>query len=335
MPTLLVTGGAGFIGSNFVREWVTAHPEDRVVAFDLLTYAGNRPNLADVEDRITFVQGDIADVPLVESLLVEHGVDVIVNFAAESHNSLAVLDPARFMRTNALGTQGLLEAARRVGVARFHHVSTCEVYGDLALDDPDAFTEDSPYRPRTPYNASKAAADHIVRAYHETFGLPITISNCSNNYGPYQFPEKVIPVFTTRALDDLPLPLYESTANRREWLHVIDHCTAIDAILQHGRLGETYNVGSGVEASIVDIADVVLATLGKPDSLKTIVPDRPGHDRRYLLDSAKLRTELGWAPAIEFASGLANTVEWYAAHRDWWEPLRDRAPVVEDAWSST
>ena len=335
MPTtLLVTGAAGFIGSNFVREWVTAHPEDGVVALDLLTYAGNRPNLADVEDRITFVQGDIGDVPLIESLLRDHRVDVIVNFAAESHNSLAVLDPARFMRTNALGTQGLLEAARRVGVARFHHVSTCEVYGDMDLDDPGAFTEESPYRPRTPYNASKAAADHIVRAYHETFDLPITISNCSNNYGPYQFPEKVIPVFTTRALDDLPLPLYESTANKREWLHVIDHCTAIDTILRDGVLGETYNVGSGVEKSIVEIADIVLETLGKPQSLKTIVPDRPGHDRRYLLDCSKIRSELGWKPQIAFETGVAATVEWYAEHRDWWEPLRDRAPVVEDAaWS--
>jgi dTDP-glucose 4,6-dehydratase len=335
MPTLLVTGAAGFIGSNFVREWVTTYPDDTVVALDLLTYAGNRPNLADLEERITFVQGDIGDLPMIEQLLARHAVDVIVNFAAESHNSLAVLDPARFMRTNALGTQSLLEAARRVGVERFHHVSTCEVYGDLALDDPGSFTEESPYLPRTPYNASKAAADHIVRAYHETFELPITITNCSNNYGPYQFPEKVIPVFTTRALDDIPLPLYESTANRREWLHVIDHCTAIDAVIQRGRVGETYNVGSGKEASIVEIADVVLATLGKPESLKAIVPDRPGHDRRYLLDSSKIRTELGWKPMIEFESGLANTVQWYADHRSWWEPLRDRAPVVEDAWSGT
>ena len=332
MPTLLVTGAAGFIGSNFVRHWVAAHPGDAVVALDLLTYAGNRPNLADVEDRAAFVHGDIGDQPLVESLLREHGVHVIVNFAAESHNSLAVLDPGRFVRTNVLGTQSLLEAARRVGVTRFHHVSTCEVYGDLALDDPGAFTEESPYRPRTPYNASKAAADHIVRAYHETFELPITISNCSNNYGPYQFPEKVIPLFATRAIDDHPLPLYKSTQNRREWLHVLDHCRAIELVLGRGRIGETYNVGSGVEASIEEIADIVLEVLGKPASLKTIVPDRPGHDRRYLLDSAKLRAELGWAPTVEFGPGVRETVEWYAAQRDWWEPLRDRAPVVEDSW---
>jgi dTDP-glucose 4,6-dehydratase len=331
---LLVTGAAGFIGSNFVHHWVREHRGDGVVALDLLTYAGNRPNLADVEDRITFVEGDIGDFDLVSSLLEREQVDVVVNFAAESHNSLAVLDPARFLRTNVLGTQTLLEAARDRGVARFHHISTCEVYGDLALDDPGAFTEDSPYRPRTPYNASKAAADHVVRAYHETFGLPITISNCSNNFGPYQFPEKVVPYFTTRALDDEPLPLYASTDHKREWLHVLDHCRAVEAIVLHGRDGETYNVGSGVEADIVEIADLVLDTLGKPASLKTIVPDRPGHDRRYLLDATKLRRELGWAPQVEFDGGMRATVEWYAAHRDWWEPLVGRAPVVETAWNA-
>ncbi len=333
MPTLLVTGAAGFIGSNFVRHWVEGHPNDAVVAVDLLTYAGNRPNLADLEDRITFIHADIADGPLMLAALQDHAVDVIVNFAAESHNSLAILDPGLFMRTNALGTQVLCDAARRAGIQRFHHVSTCEVYGDLALDDPGAFTEDSPYRPRTPYNASKAAADHIVRAYAETFELPITITNCSNNYGPFQFPEKVVPLFTTRALNDEALPLYESTANQREWLHVMDHCRAIELVLEAGRLGETYNVGSGVEASIAEIADLVLDAAGKPESLKTIVPDRPGHDRRYLLDSTKLRSELGWAPTIEFDAGIRATVAWYAEHRDWWEPLKDRAPVVEDAWA--
>ncbi|MBM3674065.1 MAG: dTDP-glucose 4,6-dehydratase [Actinobacteria bacterium] len=332
MSSLLVTGAAGFIGSNFVRHWVCSHAADTVVALDLLTYAGNRPSLADVEDRIVFVEGDIGDGPLMERLLATHRIDVVVNFAAESHNSLAVLDPGRFVRTNVLGTQVLAEAARRVGVERFHHVSTCEVYGDLALDDPGAFTEESPYRPRTPYNASKAGADHVVRAYHETFGLPITISNCANNYGPYQFPEKVIPLFASRALDDLALPLYASTANRREWLHVIDHCLAIEMILAAGRVGETYNVGSGVEANIEEIADLVLDGLGKPHSLKTIVPDRPGHDRRYLLDSSKLRRELGWEPSVEFDTGIRETVEWYRDHRAWWEPLRERAPVVEDAW---
>src|SRR3954447_22874670 len=249
MSTILVTGAAGFIGSNFVRHWRAEHSDDRIIAVDLLTYAGNRPNLADVEDgeRVVFVHADIGDGPAMVAALDDHDVDVIVNFAAESHNSLAILDPGRFMRTNALGTQVLLEAARRVGVERFHHVSTCEVYGDLALDDPAAFTEESPYRPRTPYNASKAAADHAVRAYFETYGLPITITNCSNNYGPRQFPEKVIPLFVTHAFDDRELPLYASTQNRREWLHVDDHCRAIELVLDQGREGETYNVGSGLE----------------------------------------------------------------------------------------
>ena len=329
---LLVTGAAGFIGSNFVHFWLDRYPDDHVVAYDLLTYAGNRPSLAEVEDRIVFVQGDIGDGELAERTLREEEIDVVVNFAAESHNSLAVVDPGRFFRTNALGTQTLLEAARRAGVERFHHVSTCEVYGDLALDTDEVFTEESPYRPRTPYNASKAAADHAVRAYFETFGLPVTITNCSNNYGPYQFPEKVIPLFTTNALDDKPLPLYASTGNKREWLHVLDHCSAIELVLRDGRPGETYNVGSGIEATIEDIANLVLDLTGKPESLKTIVPDRPGHDRRYLLDATKITAELGWKPEHGWQKGLGETVAWYAANREWWEPLRDRAPVEETAW---
>jgi dTDP-glucose 4,6-dehydratase len=329
---LLVTGGAGFIGSNFVHYWVERHPADEVVVYDLLTYAGNRENLASVEDRIAFVQGDICDRELGETTLREHGTEVVVNFAAESHNSLAVVDPTRFFRTNVLGTQTLLDASRAAGVGRFHHVSTCEVYGDLDLDTDDVFTEESPYRPRTPYNASKAGADHAVRAYFETFGLPVTITNCSNNYGPFQFPEKVVPLFTTNALDDEPLPMYASTQNKREWLHVLDHCEAIDLVLHEGRAGETYNVGSAVEATIEEIADRVLELTGKPESLKTIVPDRPGHDRRYLLDASKIATELGWTPSHGFGDGLAETVAWYAANRDWWEPLKARAPVQETAW---
>jgi len=330
---LLVTGGAGFIGSNFVRYWVQQHPEDHVVAYDVLTYAGNRANLADLADRAVLVEGDVCDPEAARAAMADHRIDTVVHFAAESHNSLAVLDPTRFFHTNVIGTQTMLEVARHVGVDRFHHISTCEVYGDLPLDTDEAFTEQHPYRPRTPYNASKAGADHAVRAYSETFGLPVTITNCANNYGPYQFPEKVIPLFTANALDDRPLPLYASTQNRREWLHVTDHCRAIEAVLQRGRLGETYHVGSGVEASIAEIADAVLSSLGKPSSLKTIVPDRPGHDRRYLLDCTKIRTELGWEPTIDFGPGLAETVRWYAEHRSWWEPLRDRAPVVETAWS--
>jgi dTDP-glucose 4,6-dehydratase len=330
---LLVTGAAGFIGANFAHYWARHHPEDRVVALDALTYAGNLANLQPVRDKITFAGVDIGDLPAVEALLRENRIDVVVNFAAESHNSLAVLDPERFFATNVLGTQRLLEACRRVGLARFHHVSTCEVYGDLALDDPGAFTEDSPYRPRTPYNASKAGADHAVRAYHETFGLPVTITNCANNYGPYQFPEKVIPLFATRALNGLPLPVYASSANRREWLHVDDHCAAIDRVLTAGQTGATYNVGSGLEVSVADLAARILDQLDLPHTLLETVPDRPGHDRRYLLDSTRIRTELDWAPTVPFDQGLADTITWYANNRDWWQPLLQRAAVDEDAWA--
>ncbi len=334
MSTLLVTGAAGFIGSNFVRYWRERHPADTVVAFDALTYAGCRENLADVAERITFVHGDIRDRELVESTLREHTVDVIVNFAAESHNSLAIIRPGDFFSTNVMGTQTLLEAARTVGVTRFHQISTCEVYGDMDLNDPGAFAEDAPYLPRTPYNAAKAGGDHAVRAYGYTYDLPVTITNCSNNYGPYQFPEKVIPLFVTRALQGEQLPLYASTTNRREWLHVMDHCRAIDAVLDRGRVGETYHVGSGVEADIATIADTVLAELGLPASLKTIVPDRPSHDRRYLLDSTKLRTEIGWSPLIDFSEGMRSTIAWYKENESWWRPLLGHSPVSETAWRS-
>ena len=329
---LLVTGGAGFIGSNFVHYWLEQHPDDHLVVYDLLTYAGNRESLAPVEERIVFVEGDICDRELAEATLRANEVEVVVNFAAESHNSLAVVDPTRFFRTNVLGTQTLLDASRAAGVERFHHVSTCEVYGDLDLDTDEVFTEESPYRPRTPYNASKAGADHAVRAYFETFGLPVTITNCSNNYGPFQFPEKVVPLFTTNAIDDEPLPMYASTQNKREWLHVLDHCEAIELVLRRGRPGETYNVGSGIEATIEQIADRVLELTGKPASLKKIVPDRPGHDRRYLLDASKIQEELGWTASRGWDEGLAETVAWYEQNRAWWEPLKKRAPVEESAW---
>jgi len=329
---ILVTGGAGFIGSAFIRYWREQHPDDQLVAYDAMTYAATMGSLTTVIDEIAFVEADIRDFDAAEQAIKEYGIETIVNFAAESHNSLAVLDPGRFFSTNVMGTQTMLEAARRSGVSRFHHISTCEVYGDLDLDSEESFNEDSPYRPRTPYNASKAGSDHAVRAYSETYELPITITNCANNYGPYQFPEKVIPVFTTRALADQVLPLYASTQNKREWLHVDDHCRAIEAVLLRGRVGETYHVGSGVEASIEEIADAVLAALDKPHSLKTIVPDRPGHDRRYLLDTTKIRAELGWAPTIEFAEGIAATVAWYRDNESWWAPLLERAPVVETSW---
>lgn len=330
--TLLVTGAAGFIGSNFVRYWRRRHAGDEVVALDALTYAGCRENLDDVADEIAFVHGDIRNRELVEHLLQAHDVDVVVNFAAESHNSLAILRPGEFFSTNVMGTQTLLEAARRVGGVRFHQISTCEVYGDMDLDATTAFTEESPYLPRTPYNAAKAGSDHVVRAYHHTYDVPITITNCSNNYGPYQFPEKVIPVFVTRALRGQPLPLYAATKNRREWLHVSDHCRAIELVLESGTIGETYHVGSGVEADIETIADLVLGELGLPDSLKTIVPDRPSHDRRYLLDSSKLREQLGWQPQVSFEQGIRDTIAWYRDNENWWKPLLDRAPVEETAW---
>ncbi|HUY07569.1 MAG TPA: dTDP-glucose 4,6-dehydratase [Acidimicrobiales bacterium] len=333
---LLVTGGAGFIGSNFAHYWSEQHSDDELFVLDALTYAGNRATLSSLErsGAVRFIKGDIGNQELIEHLLATFGIDTIVNFAAESHNSLAILDPARFYRTNVLGTQALADAAVRVGIGRFHHISTCEVYGDLALDSNESFSESSPYEPRTPYNASKAGSDHVVRSYFETFRLPATITNCSNNYGPHQFPEKVIPLFVSRAIDSAALPLYASTENRREWLHVIDHCRAIELVLQRGVVGETYNVGSGREASIMEIADRVLEATNRPGSLKEIVADRPGHDRRYLLDSTKIRRELGWAPTIEFEKGLADTVRWYVENESWWRPLIGRSPVVEGQWKS-
>jgi dTDP-glucose 4,6-dehydratase len=335
---LLVTGGAGFIGSNFIRRWLAEHPTDSIVNVDLLTYAGDRSSLADVErdhgTHYAFVHADIADNTAMDETFATHRPSVVVNFAAESHNSRAVLDPTAFVRTNVVGTQTLLDAAKAARIDRFHHVSTCEVYGDLALDSPDSFREDSPYRPRTPYNASKAAADHLVRAYGETFGLPVTISNCANNYGPYQHPEKVIPLFATNAMDDRPLPLYHHSENRREWIHVDDHCRAISLVLERGRIGETYNVGTADERSVEQIADAVLSLMGKPGLLKTYVEDRPGHDRRYLLDHSKIRRELDWTPRIGFSEGLRGTIEWYATHRDWWEPKRTvlAGQLDEHAW---
>jgi dTDP-glucose 4,6-dehydratase len=334
--TVLVTGAAGFIGSNFARYWVQEHPADKIVALDALTYAGTTTSLADVADQIDFVHSDIRDQGAVEDVLRKHGVDVVVNFAAESHNSYAIIRPTEFFSTNVMGPVALLEAVRKVGVRRFHHISTCEVYGDLDLDDPGSFNEESPYRPRTPYNAAKAGGDHAVRAYGFTYDIPVTITNCCNNYGPYQFPEKLIPLFTTNALLGKPLPIYKSSKNRREWLHVTDHCRAIDTVLAKGVIGQTYHVGSGVEADVETITDLILDQLGASHELKTVVPDRPSHDRRYLLDSTKLRSELGWAPAVDFETGLRQTIDWYCANEEWWRPLIGRSPVAEDtAWAAS
>lgn len=315
---ILVTGGAGFIGSNFVRYWLKTHPEDSVIAYDALTYAGNLENLRDVEKnpRYRFVKGDIGDYAVARAAL--EGVNVVVNFAAESHNDRGILDPGIFLRTNVLGTQIFLAAAKDANVSRFHHISTCEVFGELELDEDRMFKEDDAYQPKTPYNASKAAANHVVMSYFHTFKMPITISHCANNYGPYQFPEKVIPVFTTNALEDKPLPLFKTSQNRREWIHVDDHARAIDLIIHKGKVGEAYNVGTRVEKSVEEIADLVLETLGKPQSLKTYVPDRLQHDKRYLLDPAKIERELGWKAEIPFEQGIKETILWYRDNPEWW-----------------
>lgn len=334
MSTILVTGGAGFIGSNFIRYWLDAYPDDMVLNYDALTYAGN---LANVEPcthsgRYRFIHGNIRNSELLHHIFVTYTPDYVVNFAAESHNSRALVHPDQFFETNVLGTQTLLQVALECAVPRIHHVSTCEVYGDLPLDSPEKFTEQSPYRPRTPYNASKAAGDLAVRAYFETFHLPVTISTCSNNYGAYQFPEKLIPSFTIKALKGQKMPLYQSSQNTREWLHVHDHCTAIDAILQHGVPGESYNIGSGIEADVETIAKLILSTLELDDSYKMYVNDRPGHDRRYLLDSGKIRRELHWEPQVVFEDGIRETIQWYVQHEAWWQPLLARLDINEETW---
>lgn len=332
--TLLVTGGCGFIGSNFIHYWRERHPDAHIVNYDLLTYAGNLANVADLDGKpgYTFIQGDIGDLEAISSTLSEHQPEVIVNFAAESHNSRALIDPSSFVRTNVLGTHVLLEAARQVELPRFHHVSTCEVFGDLALDSDDKFREDYPYRPRTPYNASKAGADHLVRAYHETFGLQTTLSYCANNYGPYQHPEKLIPHFISQLIKGEKLPLYQSSDHKREWINVLDHCSAIECILLNGKPGESYNIGSELEMDIEEVADRLLAAFDLDQSYKTYVPDRPGHDRRYLLDSAKIRKELGWEAQHELEASLATTVQWYRDNEDWWQPLAAAAAIDEAAW---
>ncbi|HCC22512.1 dTDP-glucose 4,6-dehydratase [Candidatus Uhrbacteria bacterium RIFOXYC2_FULL_47_19] len=326
MKKILVTGGAGFIGSAFVRYLLRTHDDVQVVNYDKLTYCGNLENLRDVEKdpRYSFVKGDIGNLDEALAALGQD-TDAVVNFAAESHNDRGVLDPGIFLRTNVVGTQAMLEACRRAGVGRFHHISTCEVFGDLALDEERAFSENDAFRPRTPYNASKASTDHVVMAYHHTFGLPVTISHCCNNYGPYQFPEKLIPLFSTNAMEDKSLPLFKSSQNRREWIHCDDHSAAVDLILEKGRVGEAYNIGTGIEKSVEEITDVILDTLGKPATLKSYVPDRQGHDRRYLLSTEKIRAELSWAPKIGFDEGIKQTVEWYRDNPDWWQRVKSGA----------
>ncbi|MEO0642120.1 MAG: dTDP-glucose 4,6-dehydratase [Pseudomonadota bacterium] len=347
MVNLLVTGGAGFIGGNFVHYWNAHHSDDDVIVLDALTYAGNRSTLKGAE-RAELIEGDIRDQNLVETLLRERGISTIVHFAAESHVDRSISGPDAFIDTNILGTNALLKAARAVwlegdGVEhRFHHISTDEVFGSLGADDP-AFSETTPYAPNSPYSASKAASDHLVRAYHHTFGLDVTTSNCSNNYGPYQYPEKLIPLFCLNALSGKPLPIYGDGMNVRDWLHVEDHCRGIEACLAKGASGETYNIGGGAELPNMDVIDAICREVdlafeeveglaerypdapaakgGKSAELKTFVTDRAGHDRRYAIDETKARGELGYAAKHGFQDGLRQTLRWYLAREDWWRPL--------------
>lgn len=334
MSRLLVTGGAGFIGSNFIRYRLQQHPEDYIVNLDALTYAGNLESLSDIEtsQQYRFVQGDICDRALVAQLLEDEKIDAIVHFAAESHVDRSILGPDAFIRTNVEGTFSLLEAARNLwgegAGKRFLHVSTDEVYGSLDADEP-AFTEQHPYRPNSPYSASKASSDHLVRAYFETYRLPVLTTNCSNNYGPYQFPEKLIPLVLLNALDEKPLPLYGDGLNIRDWLFVEDHCSGIDTVLEKGRPGQVYNIGGDNEQTNITIVEHLCTQLDERMPVKqsyrqlmTFVKDRPGHDRRYAIDSSKIQRELGWAPQHDFASGLKRTVDWYLESRDWCDRIR-------------
>ncbi|MBR6955313.1 MAG: dTDP-glucose 4,6-dehydratase [Clostridia bacterium] len=322
--TIIVTGGAGFIGANFIFYMLREHPEDRIVCVDKLTYAGNLSTLKEVmgKPNFRFVKLDICDREGVYRLFEEEKPDVVVNFAAESHVDRSIEDPSVFLQTNIIGTGVLMDACRKYGIERYHQVSTDEVYGDLPLDRPDLFfTEETPLHTSSPYSSSKAGADLLVMAYHRTFGLPVTISRCSNNYGPYQFPEKLIPLMIANCLNDRPLPVYGRGLNVRDWLYVEDHCKATDLIIRRGRVGEVYNIGGHNEMRNIDIVRLICRALGKPERLITYVTDRKGHDMRYAIDPAKIHAELGWLPETRFAEGIQRTIDWYLTHRDWWEEI--------------
>ena len=322
--TIIVTGGAGFIGSNFVYYMLKKYPTYRIVCLDLLTYAGNLSTLKKAMEKsnFRFVKGDIRDGELVENLFVEEKPDIVVNFAAESHVDRSIEDPELFLKTNILGPEVLMEICKRHGVKRYHQVSTDEVYGDLPLDRPDLFfTEQTNLHASSPYSASKASADLVTLAYHRTYGLPVSISRCSNNYGPYHFPEKLIPLMIINALNDRPLPVYGDGLNVRDWLYVEDHCKAIDMIIHGDCDGEIYNVGGHNEMANIDIVKLILKELGKPESLITFVEDRKGHDRRYAIDPTKIREQLGWEPETKFENGIVKTIKWYLDHKDWWEEI--------------
>jgi len=320
---LLVTGGAGFIGSNFIRYWLAKYPDDSIVNLDLLTYAGNVENLNDLEDNgnYRFVKGDICDRLLVDSLV--ECVNLIVHFAAETHVDRSILDAGAFLKTNVLGTQVLLESAKNNNGIRFHHISTDEVFGSLALEA-EKFNETTPYDPRSPYSASKAASDHLVRAYYHTYNLPITISNCTNNYGPFQFPEKLIPLFITNLLEGKKVPVYGRGSNLRDWIYVDDHNAGVEAIIKKGRVGETYCLGGENELSNLEITKNILELLGAGEDRIEYVEDRKGHDFRYAMDIGKARHELDWQPRVDFKTGLAKTVAWYKNNQNWWKKLKSR-----------
>lgn len=323
MSHLLVTGGAGFIGANFVRYWSQNHPEDKIRVLDALTYAGNLQNLDGIDYE--FIHGDICDAETVHKAFED--IDIVVHFAAETHVDRSITGSLPFVQTNLLGTLTLLEETKKRGdqIKRFHHISTDEVFGALELDTKTLFSETTPYDPRSPYSASKAGADHLVRSYYHTHHLPITISNCSNNYGPYHFPEKLIPLMIIQAIHDEPLPVYGDGLNVRDWIHVEDHCRGIEAILEKGVIGETYCLGGNAERPNIEVVKLVLQYLDKPESLIAYVEDRKGHDRRYAIDSSKAKRELAWEPNKTFEEGLKETVQWYLNHKDWWEPLLTKA----------
>jgi len=321
---IIVTGGAGFIGSNFVFHMLKAHPDYRIICLDKLTYAGNLSTLEPVMDNpnFRFVKADICDKEAVDKLFAEEKPDIVVNFAAESHVDRSIENPQIFLETNIIGTSVLMDASRKYGVKRYHQVSTDEVYGDLPLDRPDLFfTEQTPIHTSSPYSSSKAGADLLVLAYYRTYGLPVTISRCSNNYGPYHFPEKLIPLMIIRALHDESLPVYGDGLNVRDWLYVEDHCKAIDLIIHNGKVGEVYNVGGHNEMANIDIVKLILKELGKSEDLITYVTDRAGHDRRYAIDPTKIHNDLGWLPETKFAEGIVKTIRWYLDNEAWWQPI--------------
>lgn len=321
---IIVTGGAGFIGGNFVHYMLKRYPDYEILCVDALTYAGNMETLepASNNPKFKFFKADVSDRDAIYRIFEEENPDIVINFAAESHVDRSIEDPGIFLKTNVIGTQVLMDACRKYGIERYHQVSTDEVYGDLPLDRPDLlFTEDTPIHTSSPYSASKAAADLLVQAYHRTYGLPVTISRCSNNYGPYQFPEKLIPLMIANALNDKPLPVYGKGENIRDWLYVEDHCSAIDLIVHRGTVGEVYNIGGNNERTNLEVVKTILKELGKPESLITFVTDRKGHDLRYAIDPSKIRRELGWEPVTRFDEGVEKTIKWYLENREWWENI--------------